>query len=687
MPEKTFYVTTPIYYVNADPHLGSSYTTIMCDILRRYYDLLGYETHFLTGTDEHGEKILREAKAQGRDVREMVDDISQKFRSLWPKLNISNDDFIRTTEERHARVVQMILQYTYDRGDIYQGEYSGNYCVGCERYYTDTEVEVKPGYCPIHEKPLEFYSERNYFFRLSKYQDWLREKIVNEPEFIGPAQFRSEVLALLREPVDDLCISRPVERMHWGIPIPFDDKFVTYVWYDALTNYISALGYPDGELFARFWPSATHLIGKDILRLHAVYWPCMLKAAGIEPFKRLRVHGYWTANGRKISKSLGNAVNPLEEIQKFGLDVYRYFNAREMSFGSDGDYSAKALAGRNNAELADDLGNLLSRVTAMIAKYFGGNMPAAENPTEADQALVAELDRLRDELPGHLERCSIHAFLERVNHTVVLTNRYLTEQAPWTRAKEGNLARVGTILAVASRMLAGVGRLLYPVMPGKMTDLLAAYGLPKPERLENAAVPAGIRIEPAKPLFPQLEAPEPAAEAAEAVAAAPGAAEKSGETGPAAEAAEAVAAAPGAAEKSGETGPAAKEGVAVKKSAASGDVAAQPAPLKAEITIDDFVKVDLRIATVLEAEPVPRTDKLMRLTIDIGVEKRQIVAGIAEHYKAQDLVGRQIVVVANLAARKLKGLESKGMLLAAKIGGELFLLRPDDHLAPGADVS
>ena len=664
MPEKTFYVTTPIYYVNADPHLGSSYTTIMCDILRRYYDLLGYETHFLTGTDEHGEKILREAKAQGRDVREMVDDISQKFRSLWPKLNISNDDFIRTTEERHARVVQMILQYTYDRGDIYQGEYSGNYCVGCERYYTDTEVEVKPGYCPIHERPLEFYSERNYFFRLSKYQDWLREKIVNEPEFIGPAQFRSEVLALLREPVDDLCISRPVERMHWGIPIPFDDKFVTYVWYDALTNYISALGYPDGELFARFWPSATHLIGKDILRLHAVYWPCMLKAAGIEPFKRLRVHGYWTANGRKISKSLGNAVNPLEEIQKFGLDVYRYFNAREMSFGSDGDYSAKALAGRNNAELADDLGNLLSRVTAMIAKYFGGNMPAAENPTEADQALVAELDRLRDELPGHLERCSIHAFLERVNHTVVLTNRYLTEQAPWTRAKEGNLARVGTILAVASRMLAGVGRLLYPVMPGKMTDLLAAYGLPKPERLENAAVPAGIRIEPAKPLFPQLEAPEPAAEAAEAVAAAPG-----------------------AAEKSGETGPAAKEGVAVKKSAASGDVAAQPAPLKAEITIDDFVKVDLRIATVLEAEPVPRTDKLMRLTIDIGVEKRQIVAGIAEHYKAQDLVGRQIVVVANLAARKLKGLESKGMLLAAKIGGELFLLRPDDHLAPGADVS
>ena len=687
MPEKTFYVTTPIYYVNADPHLGSSYTTIMCDILRRYYDLLGYETHFLTGTDEHGEKILREAKAQGRDVREMVDDISQKFRSLWPKLNISNDDFIRTTEERHARVVQMILQYTYDRGDIYQGEYSGNYCVGCERYYTDTEVEVKPGYCPIHEKPLEFYSERNYFFRLSKYQDWLREKIVNEPEFIGPAQFRSEVLALLREPVDDLCISRPVERMHWGIPIPFDDKFVTYVWYDALTNYISALGYPDGELFARFWPSATHLIGKDILRLHAVYWPCMLKAAGIEPFKRLRVHGYWTANGRKISKSLGNAVNPLEEIQKFGLDVYRYFNAREMSFGSDGDYSAKALAGRNNAELADDLGNLLSRVTAMIAKYFGGNMPAAENPTEADQALVAELDRLRDELPGHLERCSIHAFLERVNHTVVLTNRYLTEQAPWTRAKEGNLARVGTILAVASRMLAGVGRLLYPVMPGKMTDLLAAYGLPKPERLKNAAVPAGIRIEPAKPLFPQLEAPEPAAEAAEAVAAAPGAAEKSGETGPAAEAAQAVAAAPGAAEKSGETGPAAKEEVAVKKSAASGDVAAQPAPLKAEITIDDFVKVDLRIATVLEAEPVPRTDKLMRLTIDIGVEKRQIVAGIAEHYKAQDLVGRQIVVVANLAARKLKGLESKGMLLAAKIGGELFLLRPDDHLAPGADVS
>jgi methionyl-tRNA synthetase len=376
------------------------------------------------------------------------------------------------------------------------------------------------------------------------------------------------------------------------------------------------------------------------------------------------VHGYWTANGRKISKSLGNAVDPLEEIQKYGLDVYRYFNAREMSFGSDGDYSARALVGRNNAELADDLGNLLSRVTAMIARYFEGKMPAAENPTAADQALVAELDRLRDELPGHLERCTIHAFLERINQTVVLTNRYLTEQAPWTRAKEGNMARVGTILAVASRMLAGVARSLYPVMPGKMTDLLAAYGLPKPERLENAAAPAEIKIEPAKPLFPQLEVPEPAAQAAEAVGAAPG-----------------------APEKRGETAPAAKEGAAVKKNAASGDAAAQPAPLKPEITIDDFVKVDLRIATVLEAEPVPRTDKLMRLTIDIGVEKRQIVAGIAEHYKAQDLVGRQIVVVANLAPRKLKGLESKGMLLAAKIGGELFLLRPDGHLAPGADVS
>ncbi|NQU44558.1 methionine--tRNA ligase [bacterium] len=629
MPGKTYYVTTPIYYVNADPHLGHAYTTIMCDILRRYYDLLGYDTYFLTGTDEYGQNIMRVAQQSNRDVKEMVDANSAKFRALWPQLNITNDDFIRTTEERHSRVVQAILQRTYDNGDIYMAEYGGNYCVRCERFYTDKETEQKPGFCPIHETELEHIKEKNYFFRLSKYQDWLRERIESDRQFLAPNQFRNEVLALLRDPLDDLCISRPVERLHWGIPLPFDDKFVTYVWYDALVNYMSALGYPDDEKFQKYWPETTHMIAKDILRQHAVYWPCFLKAAEIPTFKRLRVHGWWTVEGKKMSKSLGNVIDPVEEANKWGLDVFRYFVAREMTFGSDGDYSAKSLVARNNAELADDLGNLLSRVTAMVGKYCEGALPALSEPTDADQTLLRGLNDLIDALPGHLENCTIHSFLAKVNQVVTLTNRYITEQAPWAKFKAGETDRVGTILAVASQMLIGAGHLLYPVMPERMAELLEAFGLGQPESLENTAPPAGNKIQPAKPLFPQLEYIEPTLEAPES----------------------------------------------------------QAAPVKPEIAFEDFAKVDLRIATVLEAEPVPKTDKLLRLTIDLGMEKRQIVAGIAQFYKAEEMIGRQIVVVANLAPRKLRGLESKGMLLAGRDGETAILLGPGGDLPAGSEVS
>ncbi len=640
--QKTFYITTPIYYVNAEPHIGSSYTTIMCDILRRYYDLLGYETYFLTGTDEHGEKIFRTAKERGRDVREMVDEISRQFRDLWPQLNVSNDDFIRTTEPRHTKVVSDILQRTFDKGDIYQAEYSGNYCVGCERYYTDRDAEKKPGFCPIHETPLERFTEKNYFFRLGKYQDWLREKIETEENFLQPEQYRREVLALLRNPLEDLCVSRPKDRLHWGIPLPFDADYVTYVWYDALLNYMSGLGYPDDEKFEKFWPNATHMIAKDILRQHAVYWPCMLKAAEVEPFHRLRVHGYWTAEGKKISKSLGNALDPMAEVAKYGLDVFRYFLAREMSFGADGDYNAKGVVGRNNAELANDLGNLLSRVTAMIEKYCDGKMPAVDNPTEPDRALLAELDLLADILPEHLEKTTIHAFLEKVMQTIQSTNRYLTGQAPWALAKEKKFERVGTILAVSSRILVGVGQLLRPVMPEKMGELLKALGVAELSRFEKNPIPVGVEVQPAKALFPQLELAEPKEEAPP-----PGAGSSAAED-------KAVPSAP---------------------------------PAKPEIAFEDFAKIDLRIATVLEAERVPKTDKLVRLSIDLGFEHRQIVAGIAEHYKPEDLVGRRIVVVANLAPRKLRGLTSEGMLLAARSEGDLFLLEPAGEAAPGTEIS
>ena len=640
MPDQTYYITTPIYYVNDKPHLGHAYTTIMCDIIRRYQDLLGYETFFLTGTDEHGENIFRVARDAGRDVMEMVDANSNTFRELWPQLEISNDDFIRTTQERHKKVVQGILQLTYDQGDIYQREYTGKYCVKCERFYTDKEAEGEgeASMCPIHKLPLEEISETNYFFRLGKYQDWLREKIESDPMFLQPEQYRSEVLALLREPLDDLCISRPVERMHWGIPLPFDKDFVTYVWYDALVNYISAIGYPDGEKFAKFWPNSTHMTAKDILRQHAVYWPCFLEAAGIPCYRRLRVHGWWTVEGEKMSKTRGNVRRPLAEVGKYGLDVFRYYLAREMTFGSDGDYSAAGLTGRNNAELADDLGNLLSRVTAMIGKYFDGKMPALESPTEEDSALLAEIDSLVEELPHHIEVATIHTFLSRVIDAVGSSNRYVTVQAPWTLAKEGRMDRVGTILAVTCQMLAGAAQLLYPVMPGKMAQLLSAFGLDAPTELRNEPIPEGTQVQIERGLFPQLEVTEDEPESSEE---------------------------------------------------APEEPESQAPPVKPEITFEDFMKVDLRVATILEAEAVPKTDKLVRLSIDIGVEKRQIVAGVAEHYKPEALVGRQIVVVANLAPRQLRGLTSQGMLLAARdeTQGGLFLLKPDDKATEGSEVS
>ncbi|MFW6303073.1 MAG: methionine--tRNA ligase [Candidatus Sumerlaeota bacterium] len=634
---ETYYITTPIYYVNDKPHLGHAYTTIMCDILRRYYRLLGADTYFLTGTDEHGENIFRTAKEKGRDVREMVDENSDHFRNLWPKLNISNDDFIRTTQQRHVEVVQDVLQRTYDAGDIYQAEYGGNYCVKCERYFTDKDVEDNPGFCPIHETELEYLEESNYFFRLSKYQDWLREKIENDPQFLGPQQYRSEVLALLREPLGDLCISRPIERMHWGIPLPFDKEYVTYVWYDALINYLSGIGYPKSDIWEKYWAESTHMIAKDILRQHAVYWPCMLKAAEIEPFKRLRVHGWWTVEGKKMSKTRGNVVDPLAEAEKYGLDVFRYFLAREMSFGSDGDYNAKGLVGRNNAELANDLGNLVSRLTSMIKKYCDGKMPAVANPTEVDTALMEELEELREILPEYLERPAIHAYLERIMQTIAETNRYVTDQAPWTRFKEGNTDRVATILAVASRMVAVTGQLLYPVMPEKMAELLACYKLEIPEELNLDPLVEGIEISPAKALFPQLEAPEveevPEAEAAPV-----------------------------------------KDEVTLPQ-------------VKDQITIDDFAKIDLRVAKVLSAEPIPKTDKLLKLQIDLGFEKRQLVAGLAKHYQPDDLVGRQIIVVANLAPARLRGVESQGMLLAAASGKDLIILGPQGEAILGSQIS
>ena len=380
-----FYITTPIYYVNARPHLGHAYTTIIADVITRFHRMRGSESFFLTGTDEHGDKIVRAAKKENTSPRLYVDQISGLFRQLWPELNIEYSHFIRTTDAAHISVVEQILQTIYDAGDIYFSEYEGKYCFGCERFYTDRELV--DGRCPDHETEPEVIKESNYFFKMSKYQNWLIEHIHNNQDFIRPERYKNEVLAFLREPLEDLCISRPKSRLKWGISLPFDNDYVTYVWFDALLNYVSALDYPNGEAFQKYWPVAQHIVAKDILKPHGIYWPIMLKAAGLDTYQHLNVHGYWNIEQSKMSKSLGNVVEPLELKNVYGLDAFRFFLLRDMTFGLDSSFSESALVQRINSDLANDLGNLFSRTLTMAGKYFKAVVPAADPQIDADVQL------------------------------------------------------------------------------------------------------------------------------------------------------------------------------------------------------------------------------------------------------------------------------------------------------------
>ena len=645
-----FFITTPIYYVNAKPHLGHAYTTIIADTMKRFQQMMGKETFFLTGTDEHGDKIVQAAEKNECSPQEYVDQISQLFKDLWPELGISNDHFVRTTDAAHKKVVQDVLQKVYDTGDIYFGEYGGHYCYGCERFYTEKELE--DGLCPQHQTKPEYIAEKNYFFKMSKYQEWLKKHIEDNPDFIRPERYRKEVLSLLDSgELEDLCISRPKSRLEWGVELPFDNNFVTYVWFDALLNYVSALDYPDGENFKKFWPSVQHIVAKDILKPHAIFWPTMLKAAGFEPYNNLNVHGYWLVNDTKMSKSIGNVVAPLDMAKKYGNDTFRFFLLRDMHFGNDASFSEESLALRQNAELANDLGNLFSRVLSMVKKYFGGVVPQPAEYTEADMELRDLASNSCKNFQQLFDNVRFSYGIESLWELVRALNKYVDSSQPWTLAKEGDTARLGTVMYTMLECMRKVAVHLWPVMPDSAEKLVAQLGLEFDPLTSNlpaevdswGTLPVGIEIAPGSNLFPRIDIDKLRKEIEEAATAAK------------------------QAEKAEET--------TVQEVAAP-------------IEFDDFAKVDLRIGKVLVVEDHPKADRLFRCEVDLGEEKpRQILAGLKEHFTAEDLLGRQVVVVANLKPRKIRGLESHGMMLALKTADGMEMLTASGEVPAGTKAS
>ncbi|GLI34542.1 methionine--tRNA ligase [Desulforhabdus amnigena] len=648
-----FYVSTPIYYVNAEPHIGHAYTTIVADVMNRFHKLLGYKTFFLTGTDEHGDKIAQAAQDSGTDPKSYADRISQLFRETWPKLNISNDHFIRTTDPEHIQVVQNILQKVYDSGDIYFSTYKGLYCVGCERFYT--EKELVDGKCPDHDKePIE-REEANYFFRMSKYQDWLIQHIESHPDFIRPERYRNEVLAFLREPLEDLCISRPKERLSWGIPLPFDDRYVTYVWFDALINYVSALNYPDGPLFHEFWPVVQHTIAKDILKPHGIYWPTMIKAAGFAPYQHLNVHGYWKTSEGKMSKSRGTVVRPLDLVPIYGLDAFRYFLMREMVFGLDSNFSEEALVQRLNADLANDLGNLYSRTLAMTAKYFEGKIPPfGAEPDDMDRALMAQVENATKQFVEEIPKLGYHKALMAIWECISAANKYIDHVGPWNLAKDPQQhSHLQTVIRILLELNKTVAVLISPFMPETSEKMLERLGIPKKAldlRLKDDAawgtLQEGNPVQKGESLFPRVELKEHKGEK------------------PAGE----------------QPKQPSKKQPPVKESREKEEEKPE------NISFDAFKQVDLRVGLVKEAERIPKSKKLLRLIVDIG-EERQVVAGIAETHAPEDLVGKQVVIVANLQPAKLMGVESHGMVLAVRDGESLHLLTPEKPVTPGRRIS
>ena len=635
MSQQTFYITTPIYYVNDKPHIGHAYTTILADILARFHREKESATFFLTGTDEHGQKVQSSAQERGIPPQKHCDQMVVHFKDAWSRLDINYDKFIRTTDDYHKKVVQKVLMELYDKGEIYADEYGGYYCVGCERFLTDKELEEGDGKCPQHDKAPEYIEEKNYFFKMSKYQEWLIDYIKNNPEFIQPEHRKNEVLGFLKQDLNDLCISRPKERLSWGIELPFDEDYVTYVWFDALLNYVTGIGYKqDGDEFEKWWPADFHLIGKDIVTTHCVYWPTMLKAMEIPLPDTIFAHGWWLMNESKMSKSLNNIVSPLDLMDLYGVDPVRYYLVRDMVLGQDANFSEKLFIERYNAELANDFGNLANRITALLEKYYE-SIPAPGKLNDADQQLKQDATELPATVHNFIEKMDLNKATDKIMEFVRSINKYMEVRKPWKLIKKDK-EETGTVLYCAAEGLRIAARLLHPIMPDKINILLNS--LPVREQKDKfswGGLAAGEKLGEFDALFPRIDLKE------------------------------------------------------IKKKQTKKEKTEKKSREKKEdmISIDDFAKVKMRVAEILEAEEVEDADKLLKLQVDDGERKRQLVAGIAKHYKVDELPGQKIVIVANLKPAKIFGIKSEGMLLAAQDKEGMALLTPLNDIEAGAEVS
>ncbi len=635
----SFYITTPIYYVNDIPHIGHAYTTIAADVLSRYHRLTGSKVFFLTGTDEHGQKVQQAAEKQNLAPKDYTDKIVTRFQKLWETLSISNDDFIRTTEPRHTTVVQKILKTLFDNDSLYEHTYEGWYCLFDERFWTEKDLIDKN--CPDCLRPVEQIQEKNYFFRMSQHQNWLIDYIHTNPRFILPESRRNEVLGFLQKPLGDLCISRPKSRLSWGIPLPFAEHYVTYVWFDALVNYISSTGYlTDKENFTTWWPASVHLVGKDILTTHCVYWTTMLHAIGLDMPRMIFAHGWWTVNGEKMSKSRGNVVDPHEVIQELGVDPFRYFLLREVPFGQDGDFSQSAIIQRTNSELANDIGNLLNRSLTMVERFSKGVVPSPE-PTmdrELEREIQEVTTNLKTRIEPRLQALEFHRSIEEIWRLVELGNQYIEQSSPWKLAKDPSKKPfLNNVLYTQMEILYWLAIFLYPFIPNTASAMARQLGItidfsnPLLKNTQWGMFPPGVKIEKGHPLFPKIEV-DP---------------------------------------KSQDQEPTEK---------------LIPQETTVEIGIEDFSKIELKTGRIITAEAVPKSKKLLKLEVDIGTETRQIVSGIAMRYPPDTIIGKLVVIVANLKPVKLMGIESQGMVLAAGDKEVEGLLSITEDVNPGTKV-